>query len=446
MSKKKNTGRPPFAHGWPPPAKTDKSKKPASSGVRPQQTADAPATRPQPERRVPRVPGQDAFDTLPRRRPPNLPGYEQDKADYELEREAAAREREAQRADEETASGGKREARFDRKRRAGYARSAEKRPPERSHGPAGGRETNAPGDGQEDAPRPDRKQKQREKRAQHPVNPMRRRRNRRIAGAVGIVVLIAAGVWLCFGVLFKIDGFSVSGDSPYAKEEIVAAFGPREGDNMFGFSADGEAERIQQMLPYIERVTIRRRLPGTVVFQVQAAAEKYSMAVDDGHALLNDARKVLAVREKAPADLVEIRGLEDATLQPGFILSAPADGGASADGSANASSGSGGTAAPTAEATTQERMALLETLLTALDESGLEDVTWVDVGDPLDLRFCWQDRITVKLGGKGDLAEKLAFVVVLFTDPERGQIASSDKGVLDMSIYPDIDRVWLSPG
>lgn len=406
------------------------------------------------------VPKQDAFSNLPKRRPPNLPGYEEEWADYQ---------RRKQEAGGDTRTGGhtappdkpdKKKTSKDRSGRDGPSKTA------------GGADER-------------RKQQQRNQRAKRPVSPARRRRNRRLAAILAIVIVICAGVGICFGFLFNIESYTIQGESPYTKEEIVAAFHPREGDNMFSFSAAEEARAIEQALPYLAEVKIRRRLPSNIVFQVTVAGEKYSMAQGEQVAILSDSRKVLRFADAAPEGLTEIRGLEGVKVEPGFPLTAdetaatpapassaasstppPADSAAGSDtqaaddtqtsaaeggdsGSAAQSSEPAGEANAGAEEETKttgaERLELLDTLLAALDASGLGDITWVDVSDPLDLRFRWQDRITVKLGPKGDIDQRLKYIVVLFIDPNRGQISQEDKGVLDASAYPATDKVWLSP-
>lgn len=383
------------------------------------------------------MPGKDAFDNVPKRRPPNLPGYEEECAEYIRRKQGAASPEPVTR--QQTPK---------KKQGAGKKQAAAKQTPA----------------------------KQAPKKPKRPVNPARRRRNRRIAAVLAIIALIGVGMGLCFGFLFKIDGYTVYGDSPYTKEEIVAVFHPREGDNMFGFSAAGEAALIEQQLPYLAEVNIRRRLPSTIVFQVEAATEKYYIVQGEGQvAILSDTRKVLRVAEAAPEGLTEIRGLTNVRVEPGFELestgesenapassaapnssapdssmtpdsstvpdsSAPPDSGASLDPGSSVPD-SGAAAGP--EDT--DRLLLLDTLLAALDKSGLSDITWVDVGDPLDLRFRWQDRITVKLGAKSSIEERINFVVVLFTDPNKGEISQTDRGVLDASTYPATDKVWLVP-
>ncbi len=106
--------------------------------------------------------------------------------------------------------------------------------------------------------------------------------------------------------------------------------------------------------------------------------------------------------------------------------------------------------ASTSEAAQQEPQDIdlvqLEEMLQLFSELGFSNITWVDISDPLNLRFRYEDRITVELGAYNHLQEKLEFVAALLLNSETGQITAGDRGVLDASSYPaTTDRVWFTP-
>ncbi len=87
-----------------------------------------------------------------------------------------------------------------------------------------------------------------------------------------------------------------------------------------------------------------------------------------------------------------------------------------------------------------------ESLLQQLADMGFSQITWIDISDPLNIRFRWEDRITVQLGAYNHMQEKLEFVAALMLDPETGQIMEGDRGVVDASGYPvSTDRIWFTP-
>ncbi len=324
------------------------------------------------------VPPPEAFDTLKRRPPPNLPGP-----------------------------------------------ANAPRPPEPTPGKGEKKKRRPAPEGAGETPPPEKK-----KRPPKPANPTRLRRRRRIAAVAAVVLLIGGGVLLSVNLLFKIKSFDVEGDSPYSLEEIAAAFGHAEGDAMYGFSAQNAEERIAEALPYIEAVSVRRRLPSTILFRVTPATEAYALPWEGGFAILSGQRKVLRLAAEAPEGLMQLRGLSGLNVTPGLPLalteeaaagaqpeSGAADSAAAASESKTASQpdseaqpeegdapegeapedAEGGDAsdaeapaeAPAGEGPSRaglpaESFAAMDTLLTSLEANGLDGVDWVELGDPLE--------------------------------------------------------------
>lgn len=409
------------------PGKKEKKKK-GKGGAQP---APPPPQRAAPGERRPRqrasggVPPPEAFDNLPRRQPPNLP-----------QRGVAQRGGPAQGA---AADGHKLKAIVL---------------------PLG------PAPLPQDAPEEGKRKKSR---SQKTVNPAKRRRNRRVAAAAGIVLLVGVAVWLSVTMLFKIDKFELRGDSPYTVEELAEAFGHAPGDSMYGFSAGGAAQRIQEQLPYVESVEVRRRLPSTIQFRVTAAQEAYCLQTGSGFAVLSTSLKVLRFAEAQPEGLTLLKGLDQIEAELGHTLAfieqdvkklpggdssaAQADSSTGGDSSAEGSTpedGSGeegdgpeeqpGAVQQLPDATSylaaKERYDNLLLMLQVLEATTLEGLDWVDVSDPLDLAFRWDGRITVRLGAKSGVEEKMKVVVVLLTDTTQANlIGPQDRGVLDMGLY-----------
>ena len=99
----------------------------------------------------------------------------------------------------------------------------------------------------------------------------RKRRNRgrfgilyQFLSLVIILVVIAAG---CV-VFFRVDEVTVDGESKYTAEEIIAASGIEQGDNLFLISPVQTGRTIASVLPYVDNVNVRRALPDGVVITV----------------------------------------------------------------------------------------------------------------------------------------------------------------------------------
>lgn len=79
---------------------------------------------------------------------------------------------------------------------------------------------------------------------------------------------LVAAATLGATVFFQVETISVTGNSRYTAEEIIAASGVELGDNMFWMRKSWVSGQITWKLPYISEVEIRRSLPSTLVVQV----------------------------------------------------------------------------------------------------------------------------------------------------------------------------------
>lgn len=97
----------------------------------------------------------------------------------------------------------------------------------------------------------------------------RRRRGRfgflyKFLSLVIILVVVAAG---CV-VFFRVEEITVDGEGKYSAEEVIAASGVKQGDNLFLINRAGTAENIYTTLPYVDDVSIRRVLPDGLVIHI----------------------------------------------------------------------------------------------------------------------------------------------------------------------------------
>lgn len=334
------------------------------------------------------------------------------------------------------------------------------------------------------------------------ANPAKRRKQRQAAAVFAALLFIVLGVWFSVTVLFKINKYEVQGEGIiYSSEEVVANFGHAIGDNLYGFSAKNAEERLVSALPYIEKATVRRRLPSTVVFKLTPAQEAYYLPYEGGFVVLNASGKVLKESPEPTQGLVRIDGLTSLVVSPGQPIKLNEDAikaaqeakkeaellakeGLSSTSLAGAASlqdlqsstaqsesaqsqesqsetGQGqedeSTSLPQSLAqepapqepeqspqNAAESFDVMWILLDALKEFGIEEIDWLNVADPLQLSFSWQGRITVKLGPKGGMEEKMQAATVLLTGQEQG-IAQEDRGTLDLSLYLSTGECIFTP-
>lgn len=238
-------------------------------------------------------------------------------------------------------------------------------------------------------------------------NRKRKRGRRRFGLLFKLLCVLAVVVALTVGatVFFRVEAIAVSGNSRYHQQEIIDATGIQMGDNLFQMNKFELERQVEQALPYIEDVRIRRSLPSTVVVtvtewdavaRVQGGGENWLVSV--GGKLL----------EPAPGDsaVMAVSGLTPLQPQAGRQLAVSQE--------------------------EEPRLEALVALLTALKEKGMEgQVSSVELtATRVTLRYL--DRFDVKLPLSTDFDYKLDVLLQVAADQDE-KTGGSAAGSIDLT-------------
>ena len=259
----------------------------------------------------------------------------------------------------------------------------------------------------------------------------RRRMMRRLMAFVTLLAVIAAGVYLTMTMLFKIgtiqvqteDGTVVQEAGGYSSSEIIQALGVAPEENIFSFDPGEKEAALERQFPLLESIRVVRDYPNTVVVRADAATAAYAMQTSDGWLSLSAGLKILD-KTAAQPELPVLYGGEPESATPGVQLEFAADTPAASDSAASSE----------AAAPADKRLDSLNTLLTALDSSGLgADVTRIEFEDPEQMAFLYQGRISVLLGTLNELDYKLRLAKYVLLDEDGKGCSPTDTGMLDLS-------------
>lgn len=116
------------------------------------------------------------------------------------------------------------------------------------------------------------------------------------------------------GSFFVVSEISISGDSPYTAQEIIAASGMSIGDSLYRADRHAAEDAISERLPYLSSVKVKIKLPSSVFITVESqSAVIYAEIAGEYYALSADMR----VLERADsAETFDSRGLLRVTLPP----------------------------------------------------------------------------------------------------------------------------------
>ncbi len=81
--------------------------------------------------------------------------------------------------------------------------------------------------------------------------------------------LVIVAVIFVMSVFFRVSDIQVEGNTHYTDEEIIRAIDIEEGDNLFFFDRFAALSRVFAKLPYVEEVSVERKLPNKVTITVK---------------------------------------------------------------------------------------------------------------------------------------------------------------------------------
>ncbi len=234
----------------------------------------------------------------------------------------------------------------------------------------------------------------------------KKKRKQMITRIVLLVVFLCAGITLALTMFFNISEITVTGDTVYSSEEVIAKSDVNIGDNLIFISKSKINEKISTELPYVDSVKIKRHLPTKLELVITKTEAIYAVSVNGYYALLNENGKVL---EK---DL-EYIGENIILLNIGEIESVE-------------------TGKPIIAGTNY--LEKLMSVRKVCSENGLDGITSMDLSNLYDIKLTYQGRITLDLGetNKENLPKKIALgkAAIETQDEENPQY----RGTINLSV------------
>lgn len=129
---------------------------------------------------------------------------------------------------------------------------------------------------------------------------LRRKNNQKRIGRVFFYIFLA---FVLFAILmiaamfvfFNVKDVKVNSSGLYSDDELRAASGIEEGQNLFSLKEDEVSENIRAAFPLVRSVTISRNLPTTVVIHVKNDEPAYYTEIGGEYFLISDKLRVLEI-------------------------------------------------------------------------------------------------------------------------------------------------------
>ena len=106
-------------------------------------------------------------------------------------------------------------------------------------------------------------------------------------------VIVEVALIFVMSVFFRVSDIEVNGNVHYTDSEIIRAIDIEEGDNLFFFDRFAALSRVFAKLPYIEEVTVERKLPNKVIIDVTESTALAYLSLGDENWTIDHNCKVL---------------------------------------------------------------------------------------------------------------------------------------------------------
>jgi len=226
----------------------------------------------------------------------------------------------------------------------------------------------------------------------------RRRRRGRFAFLYKLLclALIVGAIGAALAVFFKADHLEITGNSRYTTEAVEAASGVKRGDNLYLMNKYAVARRIQEELPYVEKVNIHRRLPDTLCISVEECRNLTWLEQEGKIWVISDSGRIVDCVETAPEGAMSVAGI---------VLTGPQIGDLA-------------TTDETYNAPWQNLLAIMEQLR---KKGMMQDVQSVALDNPDFITLRYLNRFDVQIPGNADYDYKLDFLAAVVGKLEEGE-------------------------
>ena len=259
---------------------------------------------------------------------------------------------------------------------------------------------------------------------------------KRFALRMGTVAAIVLALVFGISIFFKVETVAVCGNDQYSAWDVMEASGIREGDNLLTVSKAKVASLVRSKLPYVDKVRIGIKLPGTVNIEITELDVVYA---------INDAAGGwwFVTSEGRVVEKTNLAGAKTVTRIEGIVLSSPSAGNFAEAWEAEPTGTvpTGETEPPVVYTARQQLQTALKILQAMEKNSVLGDVTVVDVADPGNLIMKYGDRFVVELGDDSRLEYKVQCVATAV----RTSFKEYDRGTLDASFTLKPNELVYTP-
>lgn len=214
------------------------------------------------------------------------------------------------------------------------------------------------------------------KRKQNSKRQRRRRRNMSMYILLVLILVVGIGFALSMTMFFNIKTIRVTGDTAYTDQEVYAASGIQEGDNLMRLDTVSVSNSVLSKLLLAEEVYVKKHFPSTVEIIVKPCVPTACVAYEGGYLIVSAKGKILEKTSQPKEGLLIFKGYIPEFLEPGQMLTSTED----------------------------QKNAIYTAFLS---NEYAADLTEVDMTDQYDIVVYYGDRIRFDIGNANEISYKL---------------------------------------
>ena len=232
----------------------------------------------------------------------------------------------------------------------------------------------------------------------------RKIRKRRLITAfiVLIILTLCTLAVLSVTVFFPIEKIIASGSSYYTAEALEKASGVKIGDNLIITSRSKIEKNLKEKLPYVEKVSLKKELPGKLEIIAEDAEEFACYLVNDRYYIVSESGWVLAEAGTLPEKLLAVIGA-DVKCKTGTE----------------------------AVFKDSEQNELINRIIDICNAHNIS-LSALDISNPVALNITLENRISVQIGTANSLEEKLKHLGGMLKE-----ISAEKTGKIDLSMWSE---------
>lgn len=243
------------------------------------------------------------------------------------------------------------------------------------------------------------------KRNKKPMTSKQLKKRRIIISASIFLAVIIIGAILSLTVLFKTEKIDVEGDKYYYDNQITAFSNVALQQNIFIAAINSTPEKISENLPYVEKAEIGVAIPDTVTIKITNAVPSYAVKDGSEFLIVSSKGRILEKTSNNSKNLTELVCSEIKNKEPGSYL----------------------------QFSDNNVSEILESVATSLSNNKVKNVTALDIKNPNDITFNYDNHITVKLGLPEELDYKIRTAMKIITEKLDPNKTGAIYGTLDVS-------------